>query len=398
MTIRSLKHGLLAAGAAVTLFIGGFGAAQADIIRTGNLYVSDYGLSVMDRYQYTYDQTTNVITSITPNGIGGNTSNAYFLGSSANPIKEGIHGTANDLIVVGGVHGSGVTSISRFALDGTFIGTIPVDFSSYNGGNVGIGNTLVTPDGKYLYAPLEAAGYLVKIDLSNGHIAAQYAMAGVHDVAIAANGNVYAANYNAASASIISLDANLTAGSVQTLVTASNSGISAAFRPTGLSIAPDGSLYVDNNARGGPDSVLHYNIANNAGTLSASLNAPTSYIGNSSQNALEFTFGNNIGPDGKLYIAALGGGGSGAFSVTSNYIDGIYQFNPVSDTVSLAIMGYKETAGPAGPSGLSAPKYLQFDSNFITQGDIGIPEPASMALLLAGIAGLAGLRRRVRRR
>ena len=73
--------------------------AQADTTTQGLLYVTDYGKSMLDRYQYTYDQTTNKITAVTAYGIGNNTSNAYFLGGSSAPIKEGVHGTANDLIL-----------------------------------------------------------------------------------------------------------------------------------------------------------------------------------------------------------------------------------------------------------------------------------------------------------
>ena len=44
-----------------------------------------------------------------------------------------------------------------------------------------------------------------------------------------------------------------------------------------------------------------------------------------SSSGLHFTFGNNIGPDGNLYIAALGGAsGRGG---NSGYTDGVYQFN-----------------------------------------------------------------------
>jgi hypothetical protein len=377
-------------GAMLIVLAGNGTLARADTIKTGFLYVSDYGLSTLDRYQYTYDETTNSITGFTPDGIGNNTTDAYFLGSTTDPVKEGIHGTSNDLILVSGAHGSSGTTIDRYALDGTLIGTIPIDFSAYNGGNVGIGNVLVTSDGKYMYAPLETAGYIVKIDLATGNIVASFQFAGAHDVAIAANGDVYAANYSNGSASIVVLDATL--NKLQTLVTAATSGVSGSFRPSGLSISSDGSLYVDDNVKDGPDSVLHYNLSGIPGSMTATLEPSTSYIGSSVNNSLEFTFGNNIGPDGNLYIAALGGGGAGdPFSSPTGYVNGIYEFDPATQALSLAIAGFTNQTGPVGASGLSAPKYLQFDTNFVTAPDAGYtatPEPATLALIGVGLACL----------
>lgn len=384
---------LILSSAALALLLGGSRPANANTIITGQLYVADYGTSVMERYQYTYDKTVGVITSITPNGIGGSTTNAYFLGGPTSPIKEGVQGTANDMIVVVGPHGSTQTTLQRFTISGTYIGTIPVDFTPFNGGNIGIGNVAITPDGKYEYAPLETAGKIVKIDLANGNIVATADFAGAHDVAIAANGDVYAADYNAAGAKVIRLDANLVFK--QNLVTTAPTGVTAAFRPTGLTLAADGSLYVQNNDNtlAGNDSVFHYTFTNNLGTLTANFDPTKSYIGSASNNALQFTFGNNLGPDGNIYIAVLGGGGSGSFNIQSGFIDGIYKFDTTNASVSRFIQGYTEKTGPLGPSTLSAPKYLQFDTNFVNAPDAGVPEPGTSALLLAGFAGLGFLKR-----
>lgn len=388
------RLGKVAALAAVAAVVGPLTSARADIIRTGFLFASDYGRSELDRFQYAYDQTTNQITGITPYGIGNNTSNAYFLGGGQSPIKEGLQGTANDLIVVGGSHGSSVTNFSRYTLQGTFIGQIPVDFSAYNGGNVGIGNVVVTRDGRFVYAPLEAAGYVVKIDLSNGAIVGSVQLANVHDVALAANGTVYAANYSNASAKVIALNANLDASSLVVLANSTPPGVSGAFRPSGLSVASDGSLYVNENTQGGSDSILHYTLSSTGGVLHATYDATKSYVGSPTANALEFLFGSDIGPDGRVYVAALGGGGSGNFSTRNPYVDGIYAFNPGDGTVSQAVAGYTEISGPVGASGLGAPKYLQFDTNFIPANDVAVPEPGTIVLLASAVAGLGLWRRR----
>ncbi len=397
--VRSvLKAGLFA----TALMAVSQGAYATDIILTGNLYVADYGKSVMERYKWTYDQTTNVMTSITPNGINGSTTNAYFIGDATNfPIKEGVHGTLNDLILVGGFHGSGVTNISRYRLDGSLIGSIPVDFSAFNGGNVGIGNVVVTSDGKFMFAPLESGNAVVKIDLATGAIVASFAYNGAHDVALTADGqHIFVANYANATPKVIVLDSNLTAGSRVDLITAQPSGVSGPLRPSGLSVAADGSLYIDDNTNtsGGHDSILHYNITYTAGApTAATYDATGSYVGSATNNALHFTFGNSIGPDGNLYIADLGGGGAGGFAVSNGHVDGVYKFDTTTHTVSLVIAGKTETAGAVGASSLSAPKYLQFDSNFVTAPDADYaPEPATLAVFSLGLGALGIARRRKR--
>ena len=391
-TLRTNLRNLILVSASLIIFTGSVPQARADVIHTGMLYVADYGKSVLDRYQYTYDQTLNTITSIGPYGIGGNTTNAFFLGGTSMPIKEGLQGTSDDLITVIGAHGSTATTLERVGLDGTLLGTIPVDFSAYNGGNVGIGNVAITADGRYMYAPLETANAVVKIDLTNGAIVASYAFASPHDVAIAADGDVYVADYSAATPKVIRLNSNLVYQ--QDLVTALPAGVTGSFVPTGISVAADGSIYVDNNTKTGGDSVFHYTFTSSAGTLTAHYDSTESYIGNSSTYALDFTFGNNIGPDGNIYIADLGGGGAGSFSVKNGYVDGIDELNTSNDTVSQFVQGFTETGGSLGPSGLSAPKYLQFDTNFVDAPDAGLaPEPGTIALSLAALACFA-LRRR----
>ncbi len=392
-TLRTDLRNLILVSASLIALAGSVPLASADVIHTGMLFVADYGKSVLDRYQYTYDQSLNSITSIGPYGIGGNTTNAFFLGGASMPIKEGLQGTSNDLITVIGAHGSTATTLERLSLNGTPLGAIPVDFSAYNGGSVGIGNVAITADGKYMYAPLETANTIVKIDLTNGAIVASYAFAGAHDVAIAANGDVYAADYSATTPKVIRLNSNLVYQ--QDLVTALPAGVTGSFIPTGISIAADGSIYIDNNTKTGSDSVFHYTFTSSSGTLTAHYDSPGSYIGNTSTYALDFIFGNNIGPDGNLYIAGLGGGGSGAFGVKNGYVDGIYELNTSNESVSQFIQGFTETGGSVGPSGLSAPKYLQFDTNFVDAPDPGVtPEPGTIALGLAALACFGALRRR----
>jgi hypothetical protein len=191
---------------------------------------------------------------------------------------------------------------------------------------------------------------------------------------------------------VIRLNSNLVFQ--QNLVTALPNGVTGSFHPTGIAVAPDGSIYIDNNTKTETDSVFHYSFTDNAGILTPTYDPATSYIGSNTNDALDFSFGNNIGPDGNLYIADLGGGGSGSFSVAAGYVDGIDGFDPLTGTVSQFIAGYTEKNGPLGSSGLSAPKYLQFDTNFINAPDAGyVPESGTTVLLLAGLASMAALKR-----
>lgn len=391
----------LGAAAFVIASAGMTCAVKADVYQSGYLFVSDYGASVLDRYKYSYDQTTNAIVSIAPDGSNNNPTNATFLGSATNPVKEGIQGTANDLILVGGNHGTGLTNISRYTLDGHLIGNVPVNFSAINGGNVSIGNIVATPDGKFIYAPLQAGNQVVKISLTTGAIVSSYAFSGAHDVVLLPNGHVLAANYAGSSPQVVELTSDLT--QIKVLLNSANAGVSN-FVPTGMTYDPylnGGALIVNNNARNNQNSVLAYTLStDSSGNHSASFAPSNSYIGSATHNKLDFIFGSSLGPDGQIYIAALGGGGSGGFSVPSGYVDGVYAFNPltgdVNAAVNLVIPGYTEKNGPAGASGLVAPKYLQFSTNFIPAGDAGYnaPEPATMAVLAAGLAGLAARRRR----
>ena len=379
--------------------------AWADNYVTGMLYVTDYGLENLDRYMYTFDTTIDQITAIAPDGFGNNPTNAVLI---TGDVKEGVQGTANDLILVDGTHGA-LTSISRYTLNGQLIGTIPVNFSNYNAGQPGIGNIVVTPDGKYLYAPLEEGNAIVKISLATGAIVSSTPFTAAHDIAIASYNTttgaavLYATGYSGPSPSVAVITDNgaNSASSLtqtQTLVTnatLTNNGLTSQ-RPTGLFVASDGSLYVNmnNSSEAGPDGVQHYSISSIGGTLTATYDPLTSIV---SDSALHFIFGESIGPDGNVYIAALGGG-NGVFGGNTGYTDGVFQYTVPTGGAQATLADITqyiqgETEGTnTGYEGLSAPKYLQFGINFAPAPDIGYngtPEPGNVVLFLA-VAMVAG--------
>jgi hypothetical protein len=358
---------------------------------TGYLYVSDYGIQALDRFSYTFDTVSKTVTNWQPAGANGSITNAVFINSN---IKEGLQGTATDIIVVN----SGGNSLSRYTLDGVLIGNIPI----LNANNTphtlnSVGNVVITQDGKFMYAPESGAGLIDKIDLATGKIVAFVSFAGAHDVLIRPDGTLYAAAYtgnNPASAGIWHFDANL--GSKTQLILNGDNGLG---RPTGMSLSSSGILYVQANVFPtgslvtGANSVYEYSI--DSGTGAATFSQKHSY-----QN-LEFDFGTDIGPDGNLYIAALGSGKPQAsFGSPTGYTNGVYAYDTSLRVVSNVIAGYLNGTGTPA-SGFASPKYLEFGSNFITAPDAGFleaPEPGSMALLGGLLAGGACLSVRRRRR
>lgn len=375
---------------------------------TGYLYVTDYGRKNLERYQYTFDFATGkLLTGFTPAGnpIYAGTSDAAVLVSGN--IKEGLQGTKTDLIIV---QGDG-SSVGRYTLDGVKIGDIRLSgFPPGKSSLQTVGNFAITKDGKYLYAPDEGAGYIYKVNLATGHIDHYVAYAGAHDVAIANDGTIFAAAYRGAQ-QIVTFDANLTAASQRVIV----ANVS---HPTGLSLTPDGSgLYVNSLAptssasttiKTGPDSVNYYRLSGSGNAITATL-VPSNSI---TSSLLKFSFGNAIAPDGSVFTAELGN----VFNAPS-YTGGVYRvdptapaapsgtvvkFDPTKGTmpnVTLAVAGSTTNRngvviGPYGDGGLSAPKYVQFNNNFIDAPDAGfipdgfsVPEPGEVT----GVVGLAVL-------
>jgi len=368
-------------------------SAQAAGDFTGYLYVSDYGSQFLDRFSYDYHSATNSISNILPAGYGGDTTNAAFI---ADNIQSGFQGTGNDIIVV--INNG--ASLARYDLDGNLIGTINVtnpDNSPHTFNS--IGSIVITQDGKFLYAPDAGNNAINKIDLATGKIVNSTAFTGAHDLAInPTTGTIYASAYNSAdpgSMGVWALPSDLSA-KTQLITTAG--GLTS---PTGITMAADGSLYIQQNVHtnspdvaGGPDGVYHYTLSNGNPNATANFDAAHSLT---SSTSLHSTFGNSIGPDGNIYIAALGGGsGSGG---NSGYTDGIYRFDPTALTVSNFIAGKIEGLTSFGLGGMVAPKYLQFGGNFVPAVDAGVtPEPSSVLMALSFLGVLGGRMLRTRRR
>lgn len=277
------------------------------------------------------------------------------------------------------------------ATDGT-INVLNPNNSAHTFNN--IGNVVITHDGKYLYAPEEGGNVIDKIDLATGKIVASTAFTGAHDLAIAADGTIYAAAYNhndASSQGVWALPPDLS--SKTQLIAYNDNGLTA---PSGMSIAADGSLYVQQNRGSGPDGVYHYHITGSGVSAVATFDSGSSLTSSSS---LHFTFGNNIGPDGNLYIAVLGGASGRAGN--AGYTNGVYKFDTTTRAVSRVIDGGVDSGVPGGPSGLQSPKYLQFGFNFVPSDDPGappVPEPSGIMMGAGFLSVMGGGLLRMRRR
>lgn len=362
--------------------------AHADT-ETGYLYVSDYGAQALDRFIYSYDTTTNTISNWLP--AGSTDGSAVFINAN---VKEGLQGTRNDIIVVG----TGGNSLERYSLAGVDIGTINIlnpDNTSHSLNSVG--NVAITKDGKYMYAPESSGNVIDKIDLATGKIVANISFNGAHDVLILPDGSILAAGYTGSEAGIYHIPADL---SSKTLYIANgDNGLS---RPTGMSLSSTGTLYIQSNVfptgdvTSGANTVYKYSVDTGSSSYTPTFSSKTT------SDSLQFDFGTDLGPDGNLYIAALGGGETHAtFGSLTSYTNGVYQFDSSTSAVSLAVGGYNPGSGTPA-DGFESPKYLQFGFNFITADDPGAPastpEPGTVALfsglLTAGSAVMLKRRRR----
>jgi hypothetical protein len=257
-------------------------------------------------------------------------------------------------------------------------------------------------DGTYLYVAEQGHNVIDKIQLSTGAIVAQYSLSGAHDVALAPDGLLYAAGYLGNAGIIVINPTTMTQVGSVPLIANGADGTGTISRPTGLSFtgtATNYTLYAQSNVQAqNTGKIGIFTITNSLGTTSGTpALGTTTFI---TPGNLSFTFGNNIGPDGNLYIADLGdGSGTSMEGVT----DGVYEYNITSDTTGTYLAGYNQTgssipspATTANDGVLVAPKYVVFNTDFTTNLDQGItPEPGAVALFASlGVAFIAVRRRR----
>lgn len=356
------------------LMIGLSAASQADNF----LYVGDYGSGVLHRF----DASSAALAA--PQGKLPNSPNNVDPFIAANyRVTEGVHGTANTLLVTTNVNGVG-PRLARFRRDtGAFINYVGAKTYS------GIGGIAITNDAKYVYIPDEAGNTLYRVNTFDGSIAASVGLTGVHDVVISPDGTyILAAGYahtagytvGGTAYSVLKFNADLTGETG--FIKLNDAATGNLTNATGMSFAADGSLFVGNNKRSTSvdSSIFHFN-------------GNGSYINKVSDPKLDGIFGVDYGPDGNIYASGL----ASAYGAPTSF-DCVVKYNLTYKTNNVLDI-YNPSAVSAYLLGNQAvSKYLKFDTNFAPTNDPFTPEPGTIGLLSAlTVSGASlGLRRRKR--
>jgi hypothetical protein len=218
-----------------------------------------------------------------------------------------------------------------------------------------------------------------------------------HDVTFH-NGMVYATAYQASGTSGITgnagvwvFNANLTSGSqlIAPTGTAGNAPTGATgndlYNATGMTFVGN-NLYVGNASINGGSSgqsfVQEYSLTYGALASQTSATMVNTYMSASGTNNIDNPFGLTTGPDGNVYISSLGNipsGGSDPGQIT--------ELNATTGAQSVWLSYGNDDAG-------QAPKYLSFASESV----VYVPEPGSMVLMGFGLAGVALIGRRRKRK
>lgn len=381
-------------------------ATPALAVTTTNLYVADYGKgnggAGSDLLQYTATLVggQEVLTQVLPT--------LTILPPAGGAITEGINGTANDIITLVKTSG-GSYELARYNDNGTF--------NSYIGGGAttfaSAGSFIVSNDASTVYVAdqnggVGGKGELYEVSLATGLVENKVALASVHDVAILPNGNVVAEDLNSGSSlsGIVEYNSSLgTVGTLDTSTTPGSTGTSLIVQGTTGEAEPastPGNLqghnqygYAVDNVAGSPylgdlfttsddRSGGPGNATGTSGTLYAFTQAgvyvaswtPSPVVGT---NLNVGTFGISFGPDGNLYFANLGG-----VVLGDNAGNQVSEFNVSTATFSTYING--NTSGLVNvATGLSAPKYLNWQTDFSPGNDPGYTTPEPSGAVTSGI-------------
>jgi len=401
--------------------------AEAPTVAVGSvddLYVADYGAptgSGLIEYSATLTETSpgnysEVLTSATPIA-------SFQAPTGGGQIHEGVSGTANDVITIVQTPSNG-WELARYTSTGTFIGYVGGGHTTFTS----IGSFVLSQNGQDAYVADDSdnGGEVVEVSLATGSVVGTpQLLAGVHDVSLLTTGpnagNVIAESLNGNGIDMYT--PNFASTTVTDLIQAGTPGEAEPGTGTGnlqgnnqygFAIDSSGDIWTVSDNRSSTGSFVpdidnesgtvyefsptgafmdSWTLTDMGGTLSVKtdyINTGTTTTGNLSKiddsTNNPYATGISFGPDGNLYLADLGG------VVVGDNPDGnnVGEFNTSTDTFSTFIAG--DTSGTVNPStGLSAPKYINWQTAFIPADDAGVvPEPDG-AVTTAVFTGTLGL-------
>jgi len=363
--------------------------ASPVLATTTNLYVADYGTGNLLQYTATLQTVgghpQEVLTQVLPT----QTINPPAGGS----ITEGINGTANTVLTIVKTS-SGSYEIARYNNAGTFLNYVGGGATTFSG----VGSFIVSNDASTMYVADQSGNKLYEVNLATGLVVHSVGLNQVHDVAILPNGNVIAEDLNSGSgfSGIVEYNADLTGGHtfIPQGTSSSTDTVGSAGNLQGhnqYGFAVDnivGSPYygdfftTSDDRSGGPG-----NSTGESGTLYAftqSGNFVASWTPTQGSNLNVGTFGISFGPDGNIYFANLGG-----VVLSDNAGNQVGEFNVATGTFSTYING-RQSGLINAVTGLSAPKYLNWQTDFSPANDPGAPEPSGAVTSAFGV-GMLGL-------
>lgn len=350
-----MRHQLLAATAVIAL-IAGASAARAGIQQY--VYVGDYQGGQVLRFDAGATATPNPANQNMPNG-----SNRFIDLTHA----EGIGGT-NDVLVVASPGKINVYDISK--------GTVPppllksITTSGFNGLRIAL-----TADGKNFYVAggnqireynIASGNEIAHVDTPNGHPTWGVTVDPANNKVFFTTGWT-----SRGQAQVYSASADLSGVAAFTGLNPNTTAAKGAF--VGLTFNATGSdLFVVNGGNASPTTDPAYNFIQEYA-------ADGTYLGTVDTtgmptHALDNAFDTEIS-DGKLYVTSQNGACAVEFTLGT---DGKYHY----DQIYL----------PAHGAQLVQAKTIHFTTNNVPVDTI--PEPATLAVLGAGLLGLAGIRRR----
>lgn len=373
---------------------------------TTNFFAADYGSKDLLEYSASIVGGQEVLTHATPI--------ATFSPPSGGSITEGVSGTLNTVLTIDQTS-SGSYEIARYSNSGTFINYVGGGSTTFKG----VGSFAVTNDAQTMYVADQSGNELYEVSLKTGAELNKVSLNQVHDVAILKSGQVIAEDlgggieeYNPDLSGATNLIAIGAQGAAEP---SSGAGNLQGNNQYGFAIDPSGNIWTvtDNRSTGAPLQINDesgtvyefsstgqflnsWTLTNISGTLAMqhdyvnnSTNLPN--IDNAANNPYAVgTFGISFGPDGNLYLADIGGVVLGDNPATGDINGGnnVGEFNTTTDQFSVFIQG--DTSGTIDAStGLSAPKYVNWQSDFAPNPDPGVPEPSGVvtATTFAGLLG-----------